>query len=49
VLLPVGGVGPRLGFPFSMFRFPDLVGEAASVRSWNKSSLVRPHPIGVLF
>jgi hypothetical protein len=48
VLLPVGQVGPRLGFPFSRFCIPDLVSEAAaSARLQNKSSLVRPRTVGV--
>lgn len=47
-LLPVGGVDPRLGFPFSRFCIPDLVSEAAaSARLQNKSSLVRPRTVGV--
>jgi hypothetical protein len=47
-LLPVGGVGPRLGFPSSRVKFPDLVGNvAASAMSRNKFSLDRPRPVGV--
>jgi hypothetical protein len=47
-LLPVGGVGLRVGFPSSRIRFPDLVGKAAaSAMSRNKSSLVRSRPVGV--
>lgn len=46
-LLPAGGVGSRLGLPFSRVRFSYIVGKAAVAMSWNKSSLVCPHPVGV--